>query len=141
MQNKLDLKEHEIIRYALEDLYKSKINFDNISYNNYIKFDYLNSSINRYIKIIEIFNEIDLSKVNTIFTVVKLQRNLKTVNYGFIYGILENNKVINKFVITSNTLVSKDGMYSHRFINFENLLQKSKLITTILDYLKDGLKI
>ena len=75
MQNKLNLEEHKILLLSLEKLYKSKINFDNIEYKDSIKLDYLNSSINRYIKIIEMFNEINLSKINTIFTVLKLQRN------------------------------------------------------------------
>lgn len=140
MQNKLNLNEHSILITSLENLYKSKINFDNIEYKNLIKFDHLNSSINRYIKIIEIFNEIDLSKINTVFTVLKLQRNTNILNYAFIYGTLKDNKVINKFIITSNTLVSKDGMYSHRFINFENLYHKSKVMDSIIDFIKINLK-
>ena len=140
MQSKLNLEEHNIIIASLEQFYKSKINFDDIDYNNYIKFDYLNSSINRYVKIIEIFNEIEISKTNTVFTVLKLQRNTNIINYAFIYGIIENNTLINKFIITSNTLVSKDGMYSHRFINFENILHKSKVIDNIINFLKQNLK-
>ncbi len=140
MQNKLNLEEHGILLLSLENLYKTKINFNEIEYKDSIKLDYLNSSINRYVKIIDIYNEIHLSKVNTIFTVLKLQRNTNILNYAFLYGILENNKVINKFIITSNTLVSKDGMYSHRFINFENLTFKSKIIDKICDYLKQNLK-
>jgi hypothetical protein len=140
MQNKLNLEEHRILLLSLENLYKSKINFNDIEYKDSIKFDYLNSSINRYIKIVEIFNEINLSKINTVFTVLKLQRNTNTINYAFIYGIIENNKVINKFIITSNTLVSKDGMYSHRLINFENLKFKSKIVNDICDFLKQNLK-
>ena len=53
---------------------------------------------------------------------------------------MEENKIINKFIITSNTLVSKDGMYSHRFINFDHLQEKSSIISTICDYLKINLK-
>jgi len=140
MQNKLNLEEHRILLLSLENLYKSKINFNDIEYKDSIKFDYLNSSINRYIKIVEIFNEINLSKINTVFTVLKLQRNTSIINYAFIYGIIENNKVINKFIITSNTLVSKDGMYSHRLINFENLKFKSKIVNDICDFLKQNLK-
>lgn len=140
MQNKLNLEEHGILLLSLENLYKTKINFDDIEYKDSIKLDYLNSSINRYVKMIDIYNEIHLSKVNTIFTALKLQRNTNIINYAFMYGVLENNKVINKFIITSNTLVSKDGMYSHRFINFENLTFKSKIIDKICDYLKQNLK-
>jgi hypothetical protein len=140
MQNKLNLEEHKILLLSLEKLYKSKINFDNIEYKDSIKLDYLNSSINRYIKIIEMFNEINLSKINTIFTVLKLQRNKNIMNYAFIYGIIEDNKVINKFLITSNTLVSKDGMYSHRLINFDKIQYKSKLINDICNFLKQNLK-
>ena len=140
MQNKLNLEEHGILLLSLENLYKTKINFNEIEYKDSIKLDYLNSSINRYVKMIDIHNEIHLSKVNTIFTALKLQRNTNIINYAFMYGVLENNKVINKFIITSNTLVSKDGMYSHRFINFENLTFKSKIIDKICDYLKQNLK-
>ena len=110
MQNKLNIEEHGILLLSLENLYKTKINFDDIEYKDSIKLDYLNSSINRYVKMIDIHNEIHLSKVNTIFTALKLQRNTNIINYAFMYGVLENNKVINKFIITSNTLVSKDGM-------------------------------
>ena len=125
MQNKLTFIEHDILIKSLKNLYKSKNHFNDISYSNSITLDYLNSSINRYIKIIDIFNEINLNKTHTVFTVFKLQRNLETINYAYIYGNIINNKVINQFVITSNTLVSKDGMYAHRFINFEKFKTKS----------------
>ena len=141
MQNKLNLEEEKILISSLENLHKTKINFNDIEYKDFIKFDYINSSINRYIKMIEIFNEINLSKTNTVYTVLKLQRNTNIINYAFIYGTLENNKVINKFLITSNTLVSKDGMYSHRLINFENLKYENKLMDGICDFIKQNLKL
>jgi len=151
MQNKLSLEEHDILIKSLENLYKFKNNYNDISYNSNIKIDYLNSSINRYIKIVDIFNEIKLHKTNTIFTVLKLQRNLEVINYAYLYGFVKNDtstnnvgggdKVVNKFIITSNTLVSKDGMYAHRFINYEKLQEKNKIIDEICDYLKGNIKI
>ena len=140
MKNKLNLNEHNILIKTLEKLYKTKIEFSDIDYNDIIQLDYTNSSINRYIKIIEIYNEINLSKINTILTVLKLTRGSDTINYAFIYGNVKDNEIINKFIITSNTLVSKDGMYSHRFINFEHLKEKSNIIDEICDYLKLNLK-
>lgn len=140
MKNKLNLNEHNILVKTLEKLYKTKIEFSDIDYNEYLEFDYINSSINRYIKIIEIYNEINLSKINTVLTVLKLQRGTDTINYAFIYGNIKDNILINKFIITSNTLVSKDGMYSHRFINFEHLQENGNIINSICDYLKINLK-
>lgn len=140
MQNKLSLEEHNILIKSLENLYKSKNNFNDISYNNNITLDYLNSSINRYIKIIDVFNEINLNKTKTVFTVFKLQRNLEVINYAYLYGFVENDKVINKFVITSNTLVSKDGMYAHRFIDYSKFKIKSDIIDDICSYLKINIK-
>lgn len=140
MQNKLTLEEHNILIKSLENLYKSKNNFNDISYNNNISLDYLNSSINRYVKIIDVFNEINLNKTKTIFTVFKLQRNLEIINYAYLYGFIENDKVINKFVITSNTLVSKDGMYAHRFIDYSKFNFKSDIIDDICNYLKINIK-
>lgn len=140
MQNKLSLEEHNILIKSLENLYKSKNNFNDISYNNNITLDYLNSSINRYIKIVDVFNEINLNKTKTVFTVFKLQRNLEVINYAYLYGFVENDKVINKFVITSNTLVSKDGMYAHRFIDYSKFKIKSDIIDDICSYLKINIK-
>jgi len=148
MQNKLSLDERILLLKSLEDLYKSKNNFNDISYNNLIKLDYFNSSINRYIKMIDIYNDIHIHKTKTVFTVFKLQRNLETLNYAYLYGTLENNegddsktsKIINKYIITSNTLVSKDGMYAHRFINFEKLKEKNHVIDDICNYLKVNIK-
>lgn len=140
MQNKLTLEEHNILIKSLENLYKSKNNFNDISYNNNISLDYLNSSINRYVKIVDVFNEINLNKTKTVFTVFKLQRNLEIINYAYLYGFVENDKVINKFIITSNTLVSKDGMYAHRFIDYSKFASKSDIIDDICTYLKINIK-
>lgn len=140
MQNKLTLEEHNILIKSLENLYKSKNNFNDISYNNNISLDYLNSSINRYVKIVDVFNEINLNKTKTVFTVFKLQRNLEIINYAYLYGFVENDKVINKFIITSNTLVSKDGMYAHRFIDYSKFTFKSDIIDDICAYLKINIK-
>jgi len=137
----LSLDEHSILFKLLENLYKSKNYFNDFSYGTNIKLDYLNSSINRYIKIIDIYNEINLNKVKTIFTVFKLQRNSDTINYAYLYGSLIDNRIFNKFIITSNTLVSKDGMYAHRLIHFDHIKKESEVISIIYEYLKSNVKL
>ena len=103
MEKTLSIDENKLLLKALEKLYIKK---NNLKYFNSINFDYENSSINRYIKIIDIHNNIKISKVNTIYTVLKLQRGSESINYAYIYGVVENNKVINKYLITSNSSAS-----------------------------------
>lgn len=137
MEKTLSIGENAFLLKSLEKLYIKK---NNLKYFNYINFDYENSSINRYIKIIDIHNNIKISKVNTVYTVLKLERGSESINYAYIYGVIENNKVINKFLITSNSLISKDGMYSHRLITFDKLIKKSKLINEIYDFIIINIK-
>lgn len=137
MEKTLSIGENAFLLKSLEKLYIKK---NNLKYFNSINFDYENSSINRYIKIIDIHNNIKISKVNTVYTVLKLERGSESINYAYIYGVIENNKVINKFLITSNSLISKDGMYSHRLITFDKLIKKSKLINEIYDFIIINIK-
>ena len=140
MEKSLTLNENIFLLKSLEKLYIKKIN---IKYFNYINFDYENSSINRYIKIIDINNNIKISKVNTVYTVLKLERGSETINYAYLYGVIENNKIVNKFLITSNSLISKDGMYSHRLITFDKVYKEhtnSKLINEIYDFIIVNIK-
>ena len=132
MENNLNLDEKIFLTKLLKNLYIKK---NNLEYFDSLNFDYMNSSINRYTKLIEINNSITCSKINTIFTVLKIKRNSESINYAYIYGNIENNKIVNKFLTTSNSLISKDGMYSHRFISFDKLKRKSALLTQIYNFI------
>jgi hypothetical protein len=140
MEKTLTIDENTFLLKSLEKLYIKK---NNLKYFDSIDFDYKNSSINRYVKLIDINNNIKISKVNTVYTVLKLERGSESINYAYIYGTIENNKVVNNFLITSNSLISKDGMYSHRLITFDKIygpVKSSKLINEIYDFIVVNIK-
>lgn len=140
MEKTLTIDENTFLLKSLEKLYIKK---NNLKQFDSINFDYENSSINRYIKLIDIHNNIKISKVNTVYTVLKLERGSESINYAYVYGVIENNKVVNNFLITSNSLISKDGMYSHRLITFDKIYgpnKNSKLINEIYDFIVVNIK-
>lgn len=140
MEKSLTIDENTFLLKSLEKLYIKK---NNLKQFDSINFDYENSSINRYIKLIDIHNNIKISKVNTVYTVLKLERESESINYAYVYGVIENNKVVNNFLITSNSLISKDGMYSHRLITFDKIYgpnKNSKLIDEIYDFIVVNIK-
>jgi hypothetical protein len=140
MEKTLTIDENTFLLKSLEKLYIKK---NNLKQFDSINFDYENSSINRYIKLIDIHNNIKISKVNTVYTVLKLERGSESINYAYVYGVIENNKVVNNFLITSNSLISKDGMYSHRLITFDKIygpVKNSKLINEIYDFIAVNIK-
>lgn len=99
------------------------------------------SYIDTYIKFLIIYNDIHLHPINTICTILKITRNKKQINYAYLYGYInKENKIINKYVIISNSLISKDGEYKYKFldINKIDILFKDKnnnIIDEIYDYL------
>jgi len=86
-------------------------------------FKYELSSINRYLKLIYIFSNLNIDKTKFICTVLKISRNKQELNYSYIYGIVENNDITNLYILNSTSLISKDGEYRHRFINYNILLE------------------
>lgn len=93
----------------LIDYYKFKnINLDNLD-------------INKYINSLIISNSFILSKTKTVTTVFKLIRNKKYVNFGFVYGNINNKIVNNKFIVLSLSSISKDGEYKHRLIKYNEI--------------------
>jgi hypothetical protein len=106
------------------------------------KFNYEYSNILKYIKMILIQNDINISKVNTVCTVLKIIRNKKIINYAYVYGLIDKNKskINNKYIITSNSLISKDGEYKHRLISINKIHIKSKVIDIIYKYIINELK-
>lgn len=140
MEKTLTIDENTFLLKSLEKLYIKK---NNLKQFDSINFDYENSSINRYVKLIDIHNNIKISKVNTVYTVLKLERGSESINYAYVYGVIENNKVVNNFLITSNSLISKDGMYSHRLITFDKIygpVKNSELINEIYDFIVVNIK-
>jgi hypothetical protein len=88
-----------------------KFNIDN--YNNFM--------LNNYIKFLILYNNISISQSATYCTICKIHRNDQIINYSYIYGLLNNNNIINKYIITSNSLISKDGEYKYRLISINKL--------------------
>lgn len=134
-------KDDSLLSSLLKKLYLNKI--DSIDIMNKIKdvnFDYANSSINRYNKIINIFNNINFLKTNTVCTVLKINRNDEVINYAYVYGNIQDSKIINEYVLTSNSLISKDGEYKHRLIEFNKIKYKSQLYNNIYDYIVKDIK-
>jgi len=96
----------------------------------FVKFNNLTNNtldINKYINSLILSNDFILSKTQTVLTILKIIRNNKILNFGFVYGDIKNNKINNKFVILSLSFISKDGEYKHRLLNTEyinNILNK-----------------
>ncbi len=137
MNNNLNDSEAKELIKILTPLYNNKINinkYKNITYN------YEKSSINRYIKLIDIHTSINLSKTNTIYTVLRVHRNNKFINYGYIYGLKNNNEIVNKFILTSNSIISKDGMYSYRLVNYLKLSKNFTIIDKVYNYILTFIK-
>ncbi len=110
-----------------------KIKFNNITYNQ--------SNILKYIRLLFIHNDFrNYHQTNTICTVLKIVRNEHIINYTYVYGIINNNHIQNKFIITSNSLISKDGEYKHRMLDINKLNLKHKLIDEIYNYIIQELK-
>jgi len=108
------------------------------------KFNYEYSNLIKYIKLIFIQNDISISKINTICTVLKIIRNKKVINYAYVYGLIENNKIINKYIVSSHSLISKDGEYKHRFISFDKInnpkIINNKIINIIYKEISKNIK-
>lgn len=130
----INLNSNEIkdLLKILKPLYNNKIKLN--KYKN-VNYDYNNSSINRYIKIIDINISISLSKAHTIYTVLRIYRNNRFINYGYMYGEYIHGKVVNKFILTSNSIISKDGMYSYRLVNYLKLANKLTIVDKVYDYI------
>lgn len=114
--------------------YKSKNKKDNINFS-FNKINYNSSHIIKYIKLLIIQNDFTLFKNNFTCTVLKIIRNEKIINFAYVYGYIKDNKNINKYIITSNSLISKDGEYKHRLININKLLINNKVINKIYNYI------
>ena len=102
-------------------------------------FKYELSSINRYLKLIYIFSNLNIHKTNFICTVLKISRNKQQINYAYIYGLVENNDIRNLYILNSTSLISKDGEYRHRFIDYNMLLelQNNKIYNHFYKYLSN----
>lgn len=121
------------------DNYKLKSDTENKVYG-FLNFNYEKSHILKYIKLLIIDNDIKISKTETICTVLKIIRNKKIINYGYIYGKVENDNVVNKYIITSNALISKDGEYKHRLVNINKINIENKILDRYYKYIIQELK-
>lgn len=121
------------------DNYQLKSNTDNQFYG-FTNFNYEKSHILKYIKLLILDNDINMSKTETVCTVLKIIRNKRIINYAYMYGKIENNNVVNQYVITSNSLISKDGEYKHRLIKFDKINIENKLLDKYYDYFIQELK-
>ncbi len=121
------------------DNYKLKSDTENKFYG-FVNFNYEKSHILKYIKLLIIDNDIKVAKTETVCTVLKIIRNKKIINYAYIYGKLENNNIINKYVITSNSLISKDGEYKHRLVDFNKINIENKILDKYYKYIIQELK-
>ena len=100
-------------------------------------FKYEDSSINRYIKLIYTFSNLIIDKTKLICTVLKINRNKQILNYAYVYGLNEKKDINNIYILNSTSLVSKDGEYRHRLINYDILLklQNNKIYNYFYKYL------
>ena len=121
------------------DNYQLKSNTDNQFYG-FSNFNYEKSHILKYIKLLIVDNDINMSKTETVCTVLKIIRNKRIINYAYMYGKIENNNVVNQYIITSNSLISKDGEYKHRLIKFDKINIENKLLDKYYDYFIKELK-
>ena len=121
------------------DNYQLKSNTDNQFYG-FSNFNYEKSHILKYIKLLIVDNDINMSKTETVCTVLKIIRNKRIINYAYMYGKIENNNVVNQYIITSNSLISKDGEYKHRLIKFDKINIENKLLDKYYDYFIQELK-
>lgn len=121
------------------DNYQLKSNTDNQFYG-FSNFNYEKSHILKYIKLLIVDNDINMSKTETVCTVLKIIRNKRIINYAYMYGKIENDNVVNQYVITSNSLISKDGEYKHRLIKFDKINIENKLLDKYYDYFIQELK-
>jgi hypothetical protein len=121
------------------DNYKLKSDIENKFYE-FLNFNYEKSHILKYIKLLIIDNDIKISKTETVCTVLKIIRNKKIINYGYIYGNVENDNVVNKYIITSNALISKDGEYKHRLVNINKINIENKILDRYYKYIIQELK-
>lgn len=126
---------------SLKKIYLDKINIY-IKSNKNINFNYNLSSVNRHIKLINIMNNLEIDKTKTICTVLKIIRNNNILNYSYVYGKIINNKIINKYILNSTSLISKDGEYRHRLIYYEIIqnLKKNSSYNYFYDYLSNEFK-
>lgn len=133
-------KEKYIKNINLLDNYQSKHDNSKNIYYKFENFNYEKSHILKYIKLLIIDNDIQLSKTEMVCTVLKIIRNKKIINYAYIYGKIENNNVINKYIITSNSLISKDGEYKHRLITIDKINIENKMLDKYYKYIVQELK-
>ena len=140
--NKIQNK--DIYEQLLESLKKIYLEKNNIYLNSNIniKFNYEFSSINRQIKIINIMNSLEIDKTKMICTTLKIIRNNKVLNYSYIYGNINNKDINNKYILNSTSLVSKDGEYRHRLINYNiiDLFIKNNSYNYFYKYLSNEYK-
>lgn len=117
--------------------------------NKYYKFSKLNNQsldINKYINGLIITNDFMLSKTKIILTICKIIRNNKILNYGFVYGNVNNNStsniIDNKFVVLSLSSVSKDGEYKHNLLKLKciDIIFKNPIVNKIYDYLNNNMQ-
>lgn len=117
--------------------------------NKYYKFSKLNNQsldINKYINGLIITNDFMLSKTKIILTICKIIRNNKILNYGFVYGNVNNNStsniIDNKFVVLSLSSVSKDGEYKHNLLKLKciDIIFKNPIVNKIYNYLNNNMQ-
>lgn len=133
---------NELIKcYIINDI-TSLTYIHNNKYYKFKKLDYESLDTGKYINSLIISNDFMFSKTNTIITVCKAIRNENMLNFGFIYSNINNNTLIHNTVVLSLSLISKDGEYKHRMINFNiiNEIFKIPLINKIYEYLNNNYK-
>ena len=121
---------------VFEKDYLSKIPIYKLLHTNF-KYDL--SSIHRMIKLINIMTTLDINKTKMICTVLKINRQDKVLNYSYIYGNLHNNTINNLYILNSTSLISKDGEYKHRLINYNiiDLIKHNKIYNYFYNYLSN----
>lgn len=93
--------------------------------------------INKYINSLVISNNFILNKTKTVVTIFKLVRNENILNYGFVYGNIQNNIIHNNFIVLSLSSISKDGEYKHRLIDYNEIdnMFKNEILKTSYEFL------
>lgn len=106
------------------------------------EFKYESSSICRILKLINMMSTLDINKTKTICTVLKITRQDKVLNYAYLYGSINNNILHNLYILNSTSLLSKDGEYRHRLINYNILdnLKENKTFNYFYNYLSNEFK-
>lgn len=96
--------------------------------------------LNKYINSLVISNDFILSKTQTVLTILKIIRNNKSLNFGFLYGNINNNTITNNFIILSLSFISKDGEYKHRLLdtNYINSLFNNIILNKVYKYISNN---